>query len=172
MIMEHRVTGNRIDSGAPFSLPALLLGPLWFFAKGMVAEGLAAGAVVIITVGVGWIALPFIFPILYRRHLTKQGFVVVQGTENFSRSVSSPAPDPTPHVEAAADMHREIAAIPVDLATCMECGSTADVSLMRPILECMQEKRKKTAKANSSLDLSTSRSAKEAHLVRTAWSGP
>ncbi len=128
MIMEHRDTGNRIDSGSPFSIGALLLGPLWFFIKGMILPGVLAGAGVILTFGLGWLALPFIYPALYRKQLERQGYVVVKSAENFSRAPGDPAPDPTEAIAAGEAMQRAIAGQPVDLTICMECGSRQGVT--------------------------------------------
>ena len=131
MIMQHPATGEREDAGGAFSLPALLLGPIWFFVRGLPREGVLAVILVAVTLGWGWLAMPFAFPIALRKSLARRGFVAVPGAQAGAivppgvSSAAGPA-------EALALMQHDIARIPVDAGHCMQCGVRTGTS-SRPI---------------------------------------
>jgi hypothetical protein len=122
MILQHPATGAREDAGRAFSLPALILGPVWFFVKGLTREGVLSVLGVIFTLGWGWLALPLVFPIVYRRHLERRGFRLVSPAHTPHTEVPGVVP-PADHAAAFEAMHRDIARIPVEAHQCMSCGS-------------------------------------------------
>ena len=124
MVMQHPVTGAREDVGS-FSVPALFLGPLWFFIKGLIGPGILAILGVVITLGWGWLALPFVFPIVYRKHLERQGFRPAAMIQTAAAAGDAPPVNPS---EAVALMQADVARIPVDTTVCMQCGTRTGIS--------------------------------------------
>ena len=124
MLMQHPVTGAREDIGA-FSVPALFLGPVWFFIRGLTRPGVFAILGVAITLGWGWLALPFVFPIVYRRHLEQLGWQPVVPGAPPVQIPGAPLIDPN---EALARMQADVARIPVDTTICMQCGTRTGIS--------------------------------------------
>jgi hypothetical protein len=120
MLLPGTDERSELGTGA-FSVSCLFLGPFWFVGKRMFGVAALSGVGVIVTGFWGWLVLPFLANRLHRKFLLRRGFSQAEKPLEPTRPQSAPRGDLQAHRQAVRAMIEEVAKIPVDTSTCMDC---------------------------------------------------